>query len=46
MPAADSLLIGASTVVTIGHFLLIKAFALAPTAQVSPMVYFRSFGRR
>lgn len=28
-----------SALVTFGHFLLVKAFAMAPTARVSPMVY-------
>ena len=42
MPAGDwVLLAGGSVLVTIGHFLLIKAFTLAPTARVSPMVYFQ-----
>ncbi len=42
MPAGDwLLLVAASAVVTFGHFLLIKAFTMAPTAQVSPMVYFQ-----
>lgn len=42
MPPADwALLVGAGAIVTIGHFLLIKAFELAPTARVSPMVYFQ-----
>ena len=42
MPPADwALLAGAGVIVTLGHFLLIKAFELAPTVRVSPMVYFQ-----
>lgn len=42
MSAADwGLLVGGSALVTLGHFLLIKAFTMAPTARVSPMVYFQ-----
>ncbi len=37
-PDAALLLFGGA-LVTVGHFLLIKAFTMAPTARVSPMVY-------
>ncbi|MFM9943395.1 MAG: DMT family transporter [Hyphomicrobiaceae bacterium] len=40
MATADAaLLLFGGGLVTFGHFLLIKAFTLAPTARVSPMVY-------
>ena len=40
MSAPDAaLLLFGGAFVTFGHFLLIKAFTMAPTARVSPMVY-------
>ncbi len=34
-----AMLLAGGALVTFGHFLLVKAFTLAPTARVSPMVY-------
>jgi len=42
IPIGDALLlVGGSLIVTFGHLLLIRAFAIAPTAAVSPMIYFQ-----
>lgn len=38
-PGEAALLLSGGAMVTFGHFLLVKAFTIAPTAQVSPMVY-------
>lgn len=38
-PSDAALLMVGGALVTFGHFLLIKAFTVAPTARVSPMVY-------